>query len=144
MREILVLHGPNLNALGKREPEFYGQTTLDELNKGLIEKATAAGFRLEARQSHYEGQLIEWIYQAGELAEPPFLIFNPAALTHSSIALRDALIATDLPFIEVHISQIQARESFRHCSYFTDIAQGLISGMGVKGYFLALQFIIEQ
>ncbi|KTD17373.1 type II 3-dehydroquinate dehydratase [Legionella jordanis] len=143
MKKILVLHGPNLNRLGLREPELYGSTTLDELNQSLVQQAKAAGYALTAKQSNSEADLIELIHQAAD-DNIHYLIINPAAFTHSSIALRDALLAAHLPFIEVHISNIYARETFRHHSYFSDIAKGVISGLGVKGYFLALQAIIDE
>ena len=143
MKKILVLHGPNLNLLGTREPETYGQQTLSQINQQLIQNAKQAGFALTARQSNAEGELINWIQEAGQQAID-WLIFNPAALTHTSIALRDALLAVKLPFIEVHLSNIYQREPFRQHSYFSDIAQGVICGLGASGYLLALQAIITQ
>jgi 3-dehydroquinate dehydratase-2 len=143
MKKILVLHGPNLNLLGSREPSVYGSTSLASLNEQLQMLASAAGFMLAAKQSNSEAELINTIHQA--LAETfDFLIINPAAYTHTSIAMRDALLAVQLPFIEVHISNIYARESFRQHSYFSDIAAGVISGLGTNGYLLALQAIIEK
>ncbi|WP_045107356.1 type II 3-dehydroquinate dehydratase [Legionella hackeliae] len=143
MKKILVLNGPNLNRLGLREPEVYGSETLNELNNLLIEQAKTAGFTLVSRQSNSEAELIGIIHQAAD-DNVDYLIINPAAFTHTSIALRDALLAVKLPFIEVHISNIYARETFRHHSYFSDIATGVISGLGVKGYTLALQAIINE
>ena len=143
MKKILVLHGPNLNRLGMREPGIYGMTSLAELDNELARKAQTAGFSLQTRQSNSEAELIEAIHKA-EDDQITHLIFNPAAFTHTSIALRDALVAVAIPFIEVHISNIYAREAFRKQSYFSDIAQGVISGLGVKGYFLALQAIIDE
>lgn len=142
-RNILVIHGPNLNLLGIREPEIYGKTTLDDINRKLHEISLAAEARLEVFQSNSEGELINRVQQAMR-DETEFVIINPGALTHTSIALRDALVATDLPFIEVHLSNIYAREEFRQKSYFSDLAIGVISGLGAKGYELALQFILEE
>ncbi|MBI2785972.1 MAG: type II 3-dehydroquinate dehydratase [Legionella longbeachae] len=143
MKKILVLHGPNLNLLGTRDPSIYGTTTLDNINSGLIKKATGAGFTLHCYQSNSESDLIQTIHQA-RLDKIVYIIFNPAAFTHTSVALRDALCAVAIPFIEVHISNIYSRESFRHHSYFSDIAKGTISGLGAQGYSLALTSIIER
>ncbi|WED44619.1 type II 3-dehydroquinate dehydratase [Legionella cardiaca] len=143
MKKILVLHGPNLNRLGLREPNVYGSMTLKELDVLLNQEAKTAGISLTSKQSNNEAELIEMIHQAAD-DKMDYLIINPAAFTHTSIALRDALLAGNLPFIEVHISNIYARESFRHHSYFSDIAKGVISGLGVKGYSLALQAIINE
>ena len=142
-KNILVIHGPNLNLLGIREPEIYGKTTLDDINRKLSEMAQTAGIRLEAFQSNNEGDLINRVQQAMR-DDTDFILINPAGLTHSSIALRDALTATDLPFIEIHLSNIYAREAFRQRSYFSDLAIGVISGLGAKGYELALQFVLEE
>lgn len=138
MKKILVLHGPNLNRLGLREPTLYGTTTLVELDALLAEKATAMNMVLTSQQSNSESQWINLIHQAGD-EQIDYLIINPAAFTHTSIAIRDALLAVSIPFIEVHMSNIYSREPFRQHSYFSDIAQGVISGLGVKGYVLALQ-----
>lgn len=143
MKKILVLHGPNLNLLGTREPSIYGNTTLDHINIQLIQNAMQSGFTLECYQSNSEGDLIQAIHQAN-IDKINYLIFNPAGFTHTSIALRDALCAVEIPFIEVHISNIYSRESFRHHSYFSDIAKGTISGFGTQGYLLALTSIIER
>lgn len=143
MRKILVLHGPNLNLLGSREPSLYGSNTLTELNNSLEEYAKLHHCALIASQSNSEAELIGIIHDALNM-EINYIIFNPAAYTHTSIALRDALLTVQIPFIEVHISNIYARESFRHHSYFSDIAQGVISGLGTTGYLLALQAIIEK
>ena len=143
MKKILVLHGPNLNRLGKREPSVYGSTTLTEINDALKEQAQKAGFSFAAKQSNSEAELIDVIHEASDSATD-YLIFNPAAFSHTSIALRDAISAAAIPFIEVHISNIYARESFRHQSYFSDIARGVISGLGAQGYSLALQAIIDE
>ena len=138
---ILVLHGPNLNLLGTREPETYGSTNLGEINDNLINLAAKAGIGLDHFQSNAEAGLIDRIQQAiGE--GTGFIIINPAAYTHTSIAMRDALAATRIPFIEVHLSNIFARESFRQKSYFSDLARGVISGLGAKGYELALQYVL--
>ncbi|MFA6302789.1 MAG: type II 3-dehydroquinate dehydratase [Legionella sp.] len=143
MKKILVLHGPNLNLLGTREPGVYGLETLNQVNEGLKKAANDAGFELSCFQSNSESELIQAIQHAG-LDKVDYFIFNPAAFTHTSIALRDAISAVAIPFIEVHISNIYAREPFRHLSYFSDIAKGTISGLGVKGYLLALQSIIDE
>lgn len=143
MKKILVINGPNLNLLGTREPSIYGSKTLKQIDEDLMQKAQGAGFTLESMQSNSESELIQAVQQAKN-NKIHYIILNPAALTHSSIALRDALTAVAIPFIEVHISNIYARESFRHLSYFSDIAVGTISGLGVEGYLLALDFIINE
>lgn len=142
MASILVIHGPNLNMLGQREPEKYGSTTLDEINQRLIEQASAAGHHLMHLQSNAEYELIERLHEARR-ENVDFIIINPAAFTHTSVALRDAILASDIPFIEVHISNVHAREPFRHHSYFSDIAVGVICGLGPQGYELALQSAIK-
>ncbi|BBL35306.1 3-dehydroquinate dehydratase [Nitrosomonas stercoris] len=142
-KRILVIHGPNLNILGKREPVIYGHVTLDEINRRLIEQAQAATAELKVFQSNAEHELIGRV-QAAMDDDTDFIIINPAALTHTSIALRDAIAATDVPFIEVHLSNIYTREHFRRMSYFSDIAVGVISGLGVAGYELALQFALAN
>jgi len=141
--KLLVLHGPNLNLLGTREPEYYGLATLADINVALARRATTAGVQLEAFQSNHEGALIERIHAAREQGVS-YIIFNPAAFTHTSVALRDALAATGIAFIEVHLSNVHARESFRHHSYFSDLAIGVISGLGSKGYLLALEYLLSQ
>lgn len=143
MKKILVLHGPNLNRLGFREPAVYGLTTLAELDTSLLEQATAAGCALSCFQSNSESELIDAIHQAAD-NQTDFLIINPAAFTHTSIAIRDALAAVAIPFYEVHISNIFAREPFRHHSWLSDIAQGVITGFGVYGYSLCLQAILNE
>lgn len=143
MKKILVLHGPNLNLLGNREPSIYGSDSLNQINTSLIKEANDAGLQLNCYQSNSESELIQAIHQAGT-DKVNYIIINPAAYTHTSVALRDALAAVAIPFIEVHISNIYSRETFRHHSYFSDIARGIISGLGVKGYNLALQAIIEE
>ena len=143
MKKILVLHGPNLNLLGLREPAIYGSTTLQTLHLLLEKQATEAGYTLTSLQSNSEAELVNAIHQAAE-DTVDYLIINPAAFTHTSIAMRDALLAVKIPFIEVHISNIYAREAFRQQSYFSDIAEGIISGMGTTGYLLALQAIFQK
>jgi 3-dehydroquinate dehydratase-2 len=138
MFKILVLHGPNLNLLGEREPTHYGKNTLANINEQLVLMAQTAGHTLTTFQSNAEYQLIEKIHAAGK-EKVNFIIINPAAFTHTSVALRDALLAVAIPFIEVHLSNVYAREPFRHHSYFSDIAVGVISGLGAQGYSLALQ-----
>lgn len=141
MKKILVLHGPNLNLLGQRETSLYGTVTLDEINMQLKEKANKAGFDLMTKQSNSEAHLIDVLHQA-QHDQISYLIFNPAAFTHTSIALRDALLATEIPFVEVHLSNIYKREAFRQSSFFSDIAIGVITGFGENGYYLALKAII--
>ncbi len=141
--KILVIHGPNLNLLGVREPTVYGHTTLDDINRNLAEIAQAAAVQLTVLQSNAEHVLIDRV-QAAMHDGTDFMIINPAGLTHTSIILRDALSATRLPFIEIHLSNIYARESFRRTSYFSDIAVGVISGLGAAGYELALRFALES
>jgi 3-dehydroquinate dehydratase-2 len=143
MASILVIHGPNLNMLGMREPEKYGSTTLDEINQRLLEIAGEAGHHLIPMQSNAEYELIDRLHDARR-EKIDFIIINPAAFTHTSVALRDAILASDIPFIEVHISNVHARESFRHHSYFSDIAVGVICGLGPQGYELALQSAIRK
>lgn len=143
VRKILVLNGPNLNLLGLREPSVYGTQSLDNLNKQLIQQAQSHGIALECQQHQAESALIEAMHQAHH-DTIDFVILNPAALTHTSIALRDAMLAVNIPFIEVHISNLLSRESFRHTSYFSDIARGVITGLGTYGYLLALDAIIHE
>ncbi|HAT8178636.1 TPA: type II 3-dehydroquinate dehydratase [Legionella pneumophila] len=143
MKKILVLHGPNLNLLGSREPSIYGHTSLTQINSHLIQEADNAGIQLSCFQSNAEAELIHAIHQA-KIDKINYIIINPAAYTHTSIALRDALSAVAIPFIEVHLSNIFSRETFRHHSYFSDIAVGVISGLGAQGYLLALQAIIKE
>lgn len=143
MPDLLVINGPNLNLLGSREPEHYGSDTLDDINKRLIGQAKDKNFTLECFQSNSEVELIETVHQ-GAKNGVRFIIINPAAFTHTSVALRDAMSGVDIPFIEVHLSNVHARESFREHSYFSDIAVGVISGLGAFGYELALQAAIEH
>lgn len=143
MASILVLHGPNLNLLGTREPGVYGSNTLADIDAELQLIAKERGHHLQSMQSNAEYELIDRIH----LARPEginFIIFNPAAFTHTSIALRDALLAVDIPFIEVHLSNVHARDDFRHHSYFSDIALGVICGLGAQGYQLALHAAMNQ
>ena len=142
-KSILVLHGPNLNLLGLREPEHYGSVTLDGINNSLAEKARQANIDLEAYQSNSEAELVTKI-QSLATDKVDFVIINPAAFTHTSVALRDALSAVKVPFVEVHLSNVFAREAFRHHSYFTDIAIGIISGLGAQGYLSALDYAIHH
>ncbi|SOD40289.1 type II 3-dehydroquinate dehydratase [Nitrosovibrio sp. Nv4] len=139
---ILILHGPNLNLLGTREPEFYGSATLKEINGSLSTLADNNGIGLVHFQSNAEAELIDRVQQAGGEGIS-FIIINPAAFTHTSIALRDALASTRIPFIEVHLSNIFAREPFRRKSYFSDLAVGVISGLGATGYELALKYALS-
>lgn len=143
MATILVLNGPNLNLLGTREPAIYGADSLDTIRERMIAKAEQAGHTLEFFQSNAEHELVDRIQDA-HTRGVAFLIFNPAAFTHTSVALRDALLGTQLPFIEVHLSNVHAREEFRRHSYFSDIAQGVISGLGARGYELALQAALDR
>ena len=138
MAHILLLNGPNLNLLGRREPGIYGHVTLEQIHAHAAQLAAEAGHHLTAYQSNSESELIARIHEApaGHVA---FIIFNPAGLTHTSVALRDALLAVKIPFAEVHLSNVHARETFRHHSYFSDIAVGTIAGFGAVGYELALR-----
>ncbi len=140
---ILVMHGPNLNLLGTREPEHYGRVTLSDINMALARMAEGAGVELETFQSNHEGALIERIHAAREQGVRAIII-NPAAYTHTSVALRDALSAVAIPFVEVHLSNVHAREPFRHHSYFSDLAIGVICGLGHQGYVLALEYLLNQ
>lgn len=142
-QNILVLHGPNLNILGSREPEIYGAVTLAEINGKLAKIAAEAAIKLAHFQSNAEGELVDRI-QAASREEIDFIIINPAAYTHTSVALRDALAASGIPFIEVHLSNIFSREPFRQKSYFSDLARGVITGLGPKGYELALNYVLSS
>ena len=141
--KVLVLNGPNLNLLGTREPGLYGRTTLESIRTRLLEVAQQAGISLDFLQSNSESVLIERIHQTRSDGTE-FIIINPAAFTHTSVALRDALAAVKLPFIEVHLSNVFSREPFRHHSYFTDLAVGLVCGLGAKGYELALDYALSH
>jgi 3-dehydroquinate dehydratase-2 len=142
MAKILLLHGPNLNLLGTREPEIYGGETLQVINHRLIEQAHNAGHQLDAQQSNAEHELIQSIHDAAKDGIN-FIMINPGAFTHTSVALRDALQGVGIPFIEVHLSNVHAREEFRRHSYFSDIALGVICGFGIKSYELALQAALD-
>jgi 3-dehydroquinate dehydratase-2 len=135
--KILVLNGPNLNMLGKREPEIYGAQTLNDVISQLTQQAQAQEIELSHVQSNAEHELISAIHQSFQKID--FIIINPAAYTHTSVALRDALLAVSIPFIEVHLSNVHAREKFRHHSYLSDVANGVICGLGTKGYSFALE-----
>ncbi|MFY7867821.1 type II 3-dehydroquinate dehydratase [Roseateles sp.] len=141
--QILVIHGPNLNMLGTREPGVYGSQTLAQIDADLAEKAANAGFELKSFQSNHEGALVDRIQAAGSDG-CRFIIINPAAYTHTSVAMRDALAAVALPFVEVHLSNIHKRETFRHHSFFSALADGVICGLGAQGYQLALSYAIEK
>lgn len=143
MPDLLVINGPNLNLLGTREPQHYGSETLEDINKKLELQASQQGFSLECVQSNSEVELIEKIHQASN-SNVRFILINPAAFTHTSVALRDALSGVGIPFIEIHLSNVHAREAFRKHSYFSDIAVGVISGLGATGYELALQAALQQ
>ncbi len=134
---LLVLNGPNLNMLGVRQPEIYGRTSLADIEAECRALAEDLGCTLEFRQSNHEGQIIDWIQEARQTADG--IVINPGGLTHTSVALRDALVGSDLPVIEVHISNIHAREEFRHHSYVSGIAKGVIAGLGPQGYLFALE-----
>ncbi|MFT7491094.1 MAG: 3-dehydroquinate dehydratase-2 [Pseudohongiellaceae bacterium] len=143
MAKLLVLHGPNLNLLGSREPEVYGKTTLSDINNDLRRKAKLNNHQLDIHQSNAEHDLVEHIHSA-QTNNTNFIIINPAAFTHTSISMRDALSAVAIPFIEVHLSNVHKREDFRKHSYFSDIAQGVISGFGAYSYELALDAALTQ
>lgn len=143
MTGILVLHGPNLNLLGTREPGIYGADTLDAINSRLAARAREAGLALDAFQSNHEGALVDRV-QAARLDGTRFILVNPGAFTHTSVALRDALLAVALPFVEIHLSNVHAREDFRRHSYFSDVAVGVICGLGAQGYELALEFALRR
>ena len=141
-KSVLVLHGPNLNLLGLREPNHYGKNTLADIDGLLAKRAKEANISLQSFQSNSEVELIQKLHSLAD-NKVDFIIINPAAFTHTSVALRDALSAIKVPFVEVHLSNIYARETFRHHSYFSDIAVGVISGLGAQGYLLALDYAIQ-
>jgi 3-dehydroquinate dehydratase type II len=143
MARLLLLNGPNLNLLGRREPEIYGSTTLSEIEDLLKTQAAAAGHELHTFQTEAEGELIRRIHRARE-EHVAFILFNPAAFTHTSVALRDALLGVKIPFVELHLSNVAAREEFRQRSFFSDIAVGTIAGFGATSYELALQAAIRH
>jgi 3-dehydroquinate dehydratase-2 len=140
-QSILVLHGPNLNLLGTREPSIYGRESLEDINRRLTDAAAGAGVSVACFQSNHEGALVDRIQQAGREGVG-FIVINPAAYTHTSVALRDALAGVGIPFIEVHISNVHSREAFRHHSYLSGIAVGTICGLGSRGYDLALAYVL--
>ena len=143
MAKLLLLNGPNLNLLGSREPEIYGTDTLDDIAKRLAKQAAENNHSLDDLQSNAESELVDRIHQAAK-ENVDFILFNPAAFTHTSIALRDALLGTQIPFIEIHLSNVHQREEFRQHSFFSDIAVGTIVGLGAHGYELALQAAIRH
>ena len=140
--KILVIHGPNLNLLGLREPDVYGLTTMEEINQGLVDIANSNDIEIEAFQSNAEHEIVTKLQES--INQIDYIIINPGALTHTSIAIRDCLLGIGVPFYEVHISNIFAREEFRHKSFFSDIASGIICGLGTQGYELALSHIIKS
>ena len=140
---VLVLHGPNLNLLGTREPAVYGSATLPDIEHELTQIANAAGGRLQSFQSNHEGALIDRVH-AARADGTDFILINPAGLTHTSMALRDALAAVAIPFVEVHLSNIHGREPFRRHSYFSDLAEGVVCGLGAQGYVLALRYALTR
>lgn len=140
-KQILVVNGPNLNMLGKREPDHYGSQTLDDINTGLVERAAQLGLTISTFQSNQEGEIVGAIQDA--VGKVQGLIINPAAYTHTSIAIRDAILALDVPTVEVHLSNVHKRESFRHNSYIADIATGQITGLGASGYLFALEALAK-
>ncbi|AFU19706.1 MULTISPECIES: type II 3-dehydroquinate dehydratase [Actinobacillus] len=142
MKKILLLNGPNLNMLGKREPHIYGSQTLADIEQHLQQSAQAQGYELDYFQANGEEPLINRIHQAFQNTD--FIIINPGAFTHTSVAIRDALLAVSIPFVEVHLSNVHAREPFRHHSYLSDVAKGVICGLGAKGYDYALDFAISE
>ena len=143
MATILLLHGPNLNLLGTREPEIYGGDSLEKINQQLMDTAISAGHHLLALQSNAEYELIQRIHDAKQEGVN-FIIINPGAFTHTSVALRDALLGVEIPFIEVHLSNVHAREEFRRHSYFSDVAEGVICGFGAQSYYLALHAVLSK
>jgi len=143
MKKVLVLHGPNLNLLGMREPEVYGRITLDDVNQRLRQQAQQAKVELDAFQSNWEGALVDRV-QAARTDGTGFIIINPGGFTHTSVALRDAFAGVAIPFIEIHVSNVYAREPFRHHSYLSPLAVGVIAGLGVVGYELAFDYALKQ
>ena len=140
---VLVLHGPNLNLLGTREPAVYGSTTLADIERDLTQIAKDAGSTLQSLQSNHEGVLIDRVH-AARTDGTDFIVINPGAFTHTSVALRDAIAGVAIPFVEVHLSNVHRREPFRHHSYFSDLAEGTIVGLGAQGYALALRFALSR
>ena len=142
-KRILLLNGPNLNLLGTREPEVYGFETLADIETRLIDTADAGGALVTCIQSNAEHELVDAVHQA-KLLDVGFIVINPGAFTHTSIALRDALLGVAIPFIEVHLSNVHAREEFRHHSYLSDVAVGVVAGLGSKGYDFALDYALSE
>lgn len=142
MPKVLVLNGPNLNLLGTREPEVYGADSLDDINEALEKLAAELGLEIEFLQSNHEGAIVDKLHQARGNVDA--VMINPAAFTHTSVAIRDAFLAVDLPFVEVHLSNVAAREEFRHKSFLSDIAVGTIAGFGVDSYFLGLRALASH
>ena len=140
MPTVLLLNGPNLNLLGSREPEIYGSTTLTDIEAQVSSALRERKIECEVFQSNSEGELIDWLHKQ---RDADFLLLNPGALTHTSVGLRDAVLAIEIPFLEIHLSNVHQREEFRHHSYFSDIAIGALVGLGVKGYLLATQFAAD-
>ena len=140
---VLVLHGPNLNLLGTREPAVYGSVTLPDIDRELAQIAKEAGSTLQSMQSNHEGVLIDRVH-AARTDGTDFIVINPGAFTHTSVALRDAFAGVAIPFVEVHLSNVHRREPFRHHSYFSDLAEGVIVGLGAQGYYLALRFALSR
>lgn len=143
MKKLLLINGPNLNLLGTREPEIYGSTTLAEIETDLVARAGVLGHALECFQSNHEGGIVDRIHQA-RTDGVSFILINPGAYTHTSIAIRDAFAAVAIPFVEVHLSNVHKRETFRHHSYLSDVAEAVLVGCGVMGYQLALQFAVSR
>lgn len=139
---IVVLNGPNLNLLGKRQPEIYGHHTLDDVRALCQAAAAGGGYRIDLRQSNHEGALVDWVHEVRTSAAG--VVVNPAAYTHTSVALRDALLTVAAPIVEVHISNVHQREAFRHHSYVSDIATGVVCGLGVYGYVAAVGFLVDR
>jgi 3-dehydroquinate dehydratase-2 len=140
---VLVLHGPNLNLLGTREPAVYGSVTLPDIDRELTQIAKEAGAGLQSLQSNHEGVLIDRVH-AARTDGTDFIVINPGAFTHTSVALRDAFAGVAIPFVEVHLSNVHRREAFRHHSYFSELAEGVIVGLGAQGYYLALRFALSR
>ena len=140
MPKVLLINGPNLNLLGSREPEIYGSTTLMEIEKKVASTLRVHEIDCESFQSNTEGKIIDWLHNN---RRSDFLLLNPGALSHTSVGLRDAVLGVEIPFIEIHLSNVHKREEFRHHSYFSDIAIGALAGLGVKGYLLAAEFAVE-
>ena len=140
MPKVLLINGPNLNLLGSREPEIYGSTTLKEIEKKVVSTLRGHEIDCESFQSNSEGEIIDWLH---DNCRADFLLLNPGALTHTSVGLRDAVLGVEIPFIEIHLSNVHKREEFRHHSYFSDIAIGALAGLGVKGYLLAAEFVVD-